>query len=88
MSGGPFRDTLAPAIAEAERQLAELRQQRADLEQRYDLARMRLDSKVFESALPPVTPPPEPVDWPTARKAVMIGVLVGLFLWIPLLAGR
>jgi hypothetical protein len=96
MSGGPFRDTLAPAIADAERQLAELRHQRAQLEGRYEEARMRLDSKVLESAPRPVPPPRDDEDIPLhslldskdARKAAIAGVLVGLLGWIPLFVVR
>ena len=52
MSGGPFRDTLAPLIDEARRQLAELQQRRAALEVRYEDARKRLDAKTQPAPLP------------------------------------
>ncbi len=88
MSDGPFRDALGPAIADAERQLAELRQQRTDLERRYAGAQMRLDSRVSEPPPLPVVPPREPIDWPQVRKSAIVGALVGLLLWLPMFLGR
>lgn len=86
MSGGPFRDTLPPLIADARRELARLRQQRTVLDARYERARASLDKKIAE------TPPPPNVDhWPldrTVKKAFIAGASVGLVLWFPILMGR
>jgi hypothetical protein len=66
MSGGPFRDTLTPLIAHAQRELAELRQQRATLET--ELANARLRQQEDRSGNPP------------AARLRLRGLVVGLMV--------
>jgi hypothetical protein len=89
MSGGPFRDTLAPLIDEARRQLAELQQRRAALEVRYENARKRLDAKTQQP------PPPSPamreaqelrefaveLRSGALKRPFIAGLIVGLLSW-------
>jgi len=90
MTGGPFRDTLAPLIEDAQRQLAELRRRRAALEVRYEDARNRLDAKTQ----PPPAPALSEIDFeaqfrrelaqvplPAFKIPFIAGLIVGLLSW-------
>jgi len=83
---------IGPAIAEAERQLAELKRQRAELERRYEQARQRLDSRIADTAfdVPAAAPPakPQPPDPRAVRTAALAGVVLGLIMWLGIVAGR
>ena len=89
MNAGPFRDTLTPLIEEARRQLADLRQRRAALEDRHEQARIRLDAKTDFGPTPAdplvdrvaerglaIPPPPA-----TLKAAFFVGLFVGLLTW-------
>ena len=80
----PYRDTLTPLIADAQRELERLRQQRVALEARYEWALSTLEVKVAQTSAGVLhaAPPPDVMNGRDRQTALVFtaGLLSGLFL--------